>query len=175
MGSHERARVAVRSGGRRPGGLRRWQRSPAAAGLESPRAARDSRWTLLDRVGGGGARQHTRLRWSEPDLSLAGTARAGPRAVGYEPQLDCRFYGGGGCGLQRVRDRLNGGGDTYGRAPDRARHPVVAGGLGQPPLGRPPPPRGGPRRPPAPPTPPPPGGGGRPPPPIFRPRTPFSR
>src|SRR3989441_4239655 len=117
------------------------QRPAAAAGLESPRAARDSRWTLLDRVGGRGARQHTRLRWAEPDLSLAGCARADPRAVGYQPQLDCRFYGGGGCGLQRVRHRLSGGGGAYGRARDRARHPGVAGGWGEPPWGGPPPAR----------------------------------
>src|SRR5256712_9918706 len=123
VGVHGPGGFAVRSGGRRPGGLRRWQRSPAAAGLESPRAARDSRWTLLDRVGGRGARQHTRLRWSEPDLSLAGTARAGPRAVGYEPQLDCRFYGGGGGGHKPVPDRLNGGGGTQPRAPRAAPPP----------------------------------------------------
>src|SRR5436309_12021625 len=38
-------------------------------------------------------------------------SRADPRAVGHQSQLDCRFYGGGGCGLQRVRDRLSGGGE----------------------------------------------------------------
>src|SRR2546421_5563805 len=154
----ERNEDAPDPGARDADRVRQRQRPAAAAGLESPRAARDSRWTLLDRVGGRGARQHTRLRWSEPDLSLAGTARAGPRAVGYEPQLDCRFYGGGGCGLQRVRDRLNGGGGTYGRAPDRAPHPGGSGGVGAPDCGPPPHPPGGPPPPPAAPTPPPPAG-----------------
>src|SRR2546421_752932 len=147
----ERNEDAPDPGARDADRVRQRQRPAAAAGLESPRAARDSRWTLLDRVGGRGARQHTRLRWSEPDLSLAGTARAGPRAVGYEPQLDCRFYGGGGCGLQRVRDRLNGGGGTKPPGPDRAPHPGGSRGGGHPPLGVPPTPPGGAPRPPRPP------------------------
>src|SRR2546421_3549503 len=156
----ERNEDAPDPGARDADRVRQRQRPAAAAGLESPRAARDSRWTLLDRVGGRGARQHTRLRWSEPDLSLAGTARAGPRAVGYEPQLDCRFYGGGGGGLQRVRDRLNGGGGTKGRAPDRAPHPGLFGGWGQPLSGPPPRAGGAPHRRPAPTAPPPPAGAG---------------
>src|SRR5438132_6708710 len=42
------------------------------------------------------------------------------------------FTAAEGVGYSAFRDRLNGGGDTYGRARDRARHRVVAGGWAQP-------------------------------------------
>src|SRR5439155_23956508 len=121
-----------------------WWRSPAwraAATAAVPRCPRPraSAWctrfagALADRVCRWGTGEHPGLRPAgSTHVPVAGRARADPRAVGYQPQLDCRFYGGGGGGLQRVRDRLSGGGDTNGRARDRARHRVVAGGWAQP-------------------------------------------